>query len=93
MVDTKIAEVMKKDPERDCRIYNIKARAKEIFKTLDLDGNGFVDEDEFIEGEITFSVIMMIPQKITFSGCMLDEVFVDILVNFDADKLWGKFGL
>ena len=62
LVDTKIAEVMKKDPERDCRIYNIKARAKEIFKTLDLDGNGFVDEDEFIEGEIIFSVIMMIPQ-------------------------------
>ena len=83
---------MKKDPERDCRIYNIKARAKEIFKTLDLDGNGFVDEDEFIEGEMIFSVIM-IPQKITFPGYMLDEVFVDILVNFDADKLWGKFGL
>ena len=46
---------MKKDPERDCRIYNvIKARAKEIFKTLDLDGNGFVAEDEFIEGKIIF---------------------------------------
>ena len=26
-------------------------------------------------------------------GCMLDEVFVDILVNFDADKLWGKLGM
>ena len=51
LIDTKIAEVMKKDPERDCRIYNVKARAKEIFKTLDLDGNGFVDEDEFIEGK------------------------------------------
>ena len=54
MIDTKIAEVMKKDPERDCRIYNVKARAKEIFKTLDLDGNGFVDEDEFIEGANNF---------------------------------------
>ena len=55
LIDTKIAEVMKKDPERDCRIYNvIKARAKEIFKTLDLDGNGFVAEDEFIEGKIIF---------------------------------------
>ena len=32
-------------------------------------------------------------QKILISGCMLVEVFVDILVNFDADKLWGKFGL
>ena len=54
LIDTKIAEVMKKDPERDCRIYNVKARAKEIFKTLDLDGNGFVDEDEFIEGAKNF---------------------------------------
>ena len=35
----------------------------------------------------------MIHQKCLISGCMLDEVFVDILVNFDADKLWGKFGL
>lgn len=52
LIDTKIAEVMKKDPERDCRIYNVKARAREIFKTLDLDGNGFVDEDEFIEGNL-----------------------------------------
>ena len=42
---------MKKDPERDCRTFNVKARAKEIFKTLDSDGNGYVDEDEFIEGE------------------------------------------
>ena len=47
---------MKKDPERDCRIYNVKARAREIFKTLDLDGNGFVDEDEFIEGKISFNL-------------------------------------
>ena len=56
LIDTKIAEVMKKDPERDCRIYNVKARAREIFKTLDLDGNGFVDEDEFIEGKINVGV-------------------------------------
>ena len=83
---------MKKDPERDCRIYNVKARAKEIFKTLDLDGNGFVDEDEFIEGEKIFSNSDIYTSDL-FSGCMLDEVFVDILVNFDADKLWGKFGL
>ena len=86
---------MKKDPERDCRIYNVKARAKEIFKTLDLDGNGFVDEDEFIEGIRLFSRWHNMKHE-TFNlitGCMLDEVFVDILVNFDADKLWGKFGL
>ena len=41
---------MKKDPERDCRRYNVKARALEIFTALDLDKNGFVDEDEFIAG-------------------------------------------
>lgn len=41
---------MKKDPERDCRKYNVKARAMEIFTALDLDKNGFVDEDEFIAG-------------------------------------------
>ena len=39
-----------------------------------------------------FLIVTFIP-KTYFSGCMLDEVFVDILVNFDADKLWGKFGL
>ena len=43
---------MKKDPERDCRKYNVKARANEIFTSLDLDKNGFVDEDEFIAGRV-----------------------------------------
>ena len=33
-LDAKFAEVIKKDPERDCRKYNVKARAKEIFNTL-----------------------------------------------------------
>ena len=70
MIDTKIAEVMKKDPERDCRIYNVKARAKEIFKTLDLDGNGFVDEDEFIEGE-----------KISYSDIYTSDLFFRLYVG------------
>ena len=83
---------MKKDPERDCRIYNVRARAKEIFKTLDSDQNGFVDEDEFIEGTNKVTLNMNTIRN-SYSGCMLDEVFVDILENFDADKLWGKFGL
>ena len=39
------------DPERDCRKYNVNARTKEIFKVLDVDKDGLVDEDEFIEGE------------------------------------------
>ena len=46
----KFNDIIKKDPERDCRKYNVKARAKEIFNALDLDKNGFVDEDEFIAG-------------------------------------------
>ena len=41
---------MKRDPERDCRIYHVKTRAKEIFNALDLDESGYVDEDEFISG-------------------------------------------
>ena len=41
-----------------------------------------------------FSVILIFQNSAyVFLGCMLDEVFVDILENFDADKLWGKFGL
>ena len=42
---------MKRDPERDCRIYHVKTRAKEIFNALDLDESGYVDEDEFISGQ------------------------------------------
>ena len=48
--DAKVADVIKKDPDRDCRKYNIKARAREIFTALDVDKNGLVDEDEFIAG-------------------------------------------
>ena len=43
--------MMKRDPERDCRIYHVKTRAKEIFNALDLDESGYVDEDEFISGQ------------------------------------------
>ena len=51
---------MKKDPERDCRRYNVKARALEIFTALDLDKNGFVDEDEFIAGNSNIHLIFFI---------------------------------
>ena len=51
LLDVKVAELIRMDPERDCRKYNVKARAKEIFKALDVDKDGLVDEDEFIEGE------------------------------------------
>lgn len=38
--DARVADVIKKDPERDCRKYNIRARAREIFTALDVDKNG-----------------------------------------------------
>ena len=59
----------------------------------DSDKNGFVDEDEFIAGNIFSNIDFSKLCFCLFLGCMLDEVFVDILENFDADKLWGKFGL
>ena len=40
--DAKVADVIRNDPERDCRKYNIKARAREIFTALDVDKNGMV---------------------------------------------------
>ena len=55
-----MADVIKKDPERDCRKYNIKARAREIFTALDVDKNGLVDEDEFIAGQFSSSIITFI---------------------------------
>ena len=92
---------MKRDPERDCRIYHVKTRAKEIFNALDLDESGYVDEDEFISGcrskekliIVNIDIIKSYYLNISILGCLRDEVFVDILENFDADKLWGKFGL
>jgi hypothetical protein len=51
LLDVKVAELIRMDPERDCRKYNVKSRAKEIFKALDVDKDGLVDEDEFIEGK------------------------------------------
>ena len=53
LLDVKVAELIKLDPERDCRKFNVKTRAKEIFKVLDIDKDGLVDEDEFIEGKIS----------------------------------------
>ena len=50
-LDDKCAELIRKDPERDCRKYNWKKRASELFEALDADSNGFVDDDEFVEGD------------------------------------------
>ena len=42
---------------------------------------------------INIDIIKSYCLNISILGCLRDEVFVDILENFDADKLWGKFGL
>lgn len=42
---------------------------------------------------INIDIIKSYYLNISILGCLRDEVFVDILENFDADKLWGKFGL
>ena len=89
LLDVRVAELMRKDPERDCRKYNVKARAKEIFKALDVDKDGLVDEDEFIEGIFDNHYLF----SILFPGCMLDEVFVGLLISFDGEKLWGQLGI
>ncbi|XP_023341119.1 uncharacterized protein LOC111711100 [Eurytemora carolleeae] len=38
------------DPERDCKRFDPGKRARELFNALDDDGNGFLTEDEFING-------------------------------------------
>ena len=42
---------------------------------------------------VNIDIIKSYYLNISILGCLRDEVFVDILENFDADKLWGKFGL
>ena len=65
-LDDKCAELIRKDPERDCRKYNWKKRASELFEALDADSNGFVDDDEFVEGDkfrLRFMVRIIVRKK------------------------------
>ena len=69
--DARVADVIKKDPERDCRKYNIKARAREIFTALDVDKNGLVDEDEFIAGQFSSSIISKLLFLLLQAACWM----------------------
>lgn len=51
-IDAFCNELIRLDPERDCRRYNVKNRANELFDALDTDENGWVDQDEFVEGKV-----------------------------------------
>ena len=53
-VDAKVADVIRNDPERDCRKYNIKARAREIFTALDVDKNGLVSFRKYLTNLPTY---------------------------------------
>ena len=39
-----------RDPNRDCAVFDPVERARDLFKALDVDGDGTVTEEEFITG-------------------------------------------
>ena len=55
-----------RDPDRDCANFDPVQRAKELFEALDIDGDGVVTEDEFIDGCMKDDVFIMLLQK--FNG-------------------------
>ena len=55
-----------KDPDRDCSNFDPVARANELFEALDVNGDGAVTEDEFINGCLKDEVFIMLLEK--FSG-------------------------
>lgn len=48
-----------------------KENARAIFKMLDINRDGQLDEDEFVD------------------GCLADEMFLEMLLTFNCDFLWG----
>ena len=55
-----------KDPDRDCTNFDPVARAQELFEALDVDGDGVVTEEEFINGCLKDQAFIMLLEK--FSG-------------------------
>ena len=55
-----------RDPDRDCSNFDPMERARELFKALDIDGDGVVTEEEFISGCMKDEVFIMLLEK--FSG-------------------------
>ena len=48
-----------------------KENARAIFKMLDINRDGQLDEEEFVD------------------GCLADEMFLEMLLTFNCDFLWG----
>ena len=48
-----------------------KENARAIFKMLDINRDGQLDEDEFVD------------------GCLADDMFLEMLLTFNCDFLWG----
>ena len=55
-----------RDPDRDCSNFDPIARAQELFEALDVDGDGVVTEEEFINGCLKDQAFVMLLEK--FSG-------------------------
>ena len=55
-----------RDSDRDCSNFYPAERARELFESLDFDGDGVVTEGEFISGCMRDDAFVMLLQK--FSG-------------------------
>ena len=51
------------DPERDCNNFDPMERARELFEALDVDNDGTVTEEEFINGCMRDDAFILLLQK------------------------------
>ena len=66
MLKVTLCSFLMKDPDRDCSNFDPLQRAQELFEALDVDGDGTVTEDEFVNGCLKDEVFVMLLDK--FSG-------------------------
>ncbi|XP_023336831.1 recoverin [Eurytemora carolleeae] len=66
-LDPRLEEFLK-DPERDCTKFDVKLRASQLFDSLDEDGSGSIDQDEFIDGCMMDLVFVEVLDKFDGSG-------------------------